>query len=180
MFYMIQIFKNTLKEYNIKSWRFTVIYVLLAVIAAVSNIVGIRATGDMTQAATQAADPGITNDMVIFLIILAVAGIVQTLFGGILALIEKRAFSSVIHKIRQVFASRLLHMPYKEFSGKNSGEGASLFTIDVPQTASFLTVQALAQIIQLTTLLVSVVFMLLINWWLTLGYFILFPILAIM
>jgi len=173
---MIRVFQETLKNYKIKPVWFAAFYVMLAVFAAVSNIIGIYATGNMTQA----ANLGITDGVMDYLIILTVAWTVQAVFGGIMALMEKRAYGKVIHTIRRFFAERLLHMPYKEFDGKNSGEGASLFTVDIPQTASFLTVQALSQIAQLTTLLLSVVFMLFINWWLTLGYFILFPVLAIL
>ena len=152
------------------------LYIILAVLASVSNIIGIQATGNMTQAAAF----GVTGDMMHFLLILAISGIIQTIIGGIMALAEKRAYGNVIHKTRNYFAKRLLFMPYKTFASKNSGEGASLFTVDVPQTASFLTLQILLQISQLTTLLISVVFMLLINWWLTLGYFLLFPLLAVL
>ena len=173
---MIRAFKDSLKQYSIKCTRFAALYIILAVAAAVSSIIGIQATGNMTQAASL----GITADMTYFLLILAISGIAQTVFGGVLALAEKRAYGKVIHTVRQTFTSRLLHMPYRDFAGKNSGEGASLFTVDVPQTASFLTLQVLAQIFQLTTLLVSVLFMLFINWWLTLGYFALFPVLAIL
>jgi len=173
---MIHVFRETLKNYKIKPTWFVAFFIVLAVFAAVSNIIGVYATGSMTQA----ANLGITDGVMDYLVILTIAWTVQAVFGGVMALVEKRAYGKVIHTIRRFFAERLLHMPYKEFDRKNSGEGASLFTVDIPQTASFLTVQALSQIAQLTTLLLSVVFMLFINWWLTLGYFILFPVLAIL
>jgi ABC-type bacteriocin/lantibiotic exporter with double-glycine peptidase domain len=167
---------ESLKRYNIKSARFAVLYILLAAAAAVSGVISIQATGNMTQA----AELGITGEMISFLIVLAVAGLVQTVTGGISALLEKRAYGRVIHKIRSVFAEKLLRMRYKEFSSKNSGEGASLFTVDVPQAASFLTLQMLSQAAQITALIVSVVYMLFISWWLTLAYLALFPVLALM
>ena len=173
---MVHVFLASLKKYNIKYARFAVLYVLLATIAAVSSVISIQATGDMTQA----AELGITGEMITFLIVLAVAGIVQTVMGGISALIEKRSYGRAIYNIRLTFADRLLRMRYKEFSSKNSGEGASLFTVDVPQAASFLTLQMLSQVAQITTLLVSVVYMMFINWWLTLAYLALFPVLTVL
>jgi len=173
---MIRIFRDTIKQYKIKPAWFAALYITLAILAAVSNIIGIHATGNMTSAANM----GITGDVMSYLLILAIAWTIQAIFGGIMALIGKRAYGKVIYTVRRFFAGRLLHMQYKNFAGKNSGEGASLFTTDVPQTASFLTIQALSQIAQVTTLLISVIFMLFINWWLTLGYFLLFPILAIL
>ena len=173
---MIGIFKASLKKYSVKYSRFGVLYILLAAVAAVVNIIVIQATGNMTYA----AELGVTGDMMNFLLILAIAGAVQTLAGGIMALVEKRFLGRVIHTIRLTFARLLLEMPYKGFSAKNSGEGASLFTGDVPKAATFLTTQVLSQISQLTTLVVSIVFMAFINWWLTLAYFALFPVLAIL
>ena len=173
---MIKVFIASVRQYNIKYPRFALIYILLAAVAAVSSIISIQATGNMAQAATI----GVTGEMMSFLLILAIAGIVQALSWGVLALIEKRFFSRVICAIRRTFAERLLRMPYKEFSTRNSGEGASLFTVDVPRAASFLTTQTLSQISQVTTLLVSVAFMLVINWWLSLAYFVLFPVLALL
>ena len=173
---MIQVFFASVKRYQIKYARFAVLYILLAAIAAVSSVISIQATGNMTQA----AELGITGEMISFLIVLAVAGLAQTVFGGISALIEKRSYGWVLHKVRSVFAESLLRMRYKEFSSKNSGEGASLFTVDVPQAASFLTIQMLSQVAQITTLVVSVVFMVFINWWLTLAYLVLFPVLAVL
>ena len=173
---MIQVFKESIKRYNIKYARFAVVYVLLATIAAVSGVISIQATGNMTQA----AELGVTGDMITFLIVLAIAGLVQTVMGGISALMEKRLYGRAIHKIRLYFAERLLRMPYKIFASKNSGEGASLFTIDVPQAASFLTLQMLSQVAQITALIVAVVYMLFINWWLTLAYLALFPVLALL
>ena len=173
---MIGVFLESIRRYHIKYARFAVVYVSLAAIAAVSSVISIQATGSMTQA----AELGISGEMVGFLIILAVAGIVQTIVAGVLALIEKRAYGRAIYNIRLTFAERLLRMRYKEFSGKNSGEGASLFTSDVPRAASFLTVQMLSQVSQITTLIVSIVFMIIINWWLTLIYLALFPVLTIL
>jgi len=173
---MIKIFFQTMQQYDIKYKRFTVIYILLAAAAAVASILSIQATGNMTQA----AELGITSDMVTFLVIVAVAGLTETLFRAIMALDDKRLFGRAAYSIRRAFAGRLLTMPYGDFANKNSGEGASLFTTDVPQAASFLTTQMLNQIAQITTILASIGFMLYINWWLTLAYFALFPIFAVM
>jgi len=173
---MIKAFMAATKRYNIKYARFAVLYILLAAIAAVCSVISIQATGNMTQA----AELGVTGEMITFLVILAVAGIVQTVLGGALALIEKRSYGWAIHKIRFAFADKLLRMRYKEFSSKNSGEGASLFTVDVPQAASFITLKMLSQVAQITALLVSVVYMVFINWWLTLAYLALYPVLALL
>ena len=173
---MFRVFIASIRRYNIRYARFAVLYILLAAIVAVSSIISIQATGSMTQA----AELGVTGEMMGFLLILAIAGVVQTLIGGIISLVEKRFFGWVIYKIRLSFARSLLRMPYKEFATKNSGEGISLFTGDVPQSASFLTLQVLSQVAQVTTLVVSAVFMAIINWWLTLSYFALFPVLALL
>ena len=171
---MIQVFMASMKKYDVKYARFAAAYVFLTAITAICGVIFIRATGSMTQA----AELGITGEMMTFLAVLAAAGLAQTAAGGISALMEKRSYGRVIYKIRAAFAERLLRMRYKVFSGKNSGEGASLFSVDVPRAASFLTVQTLSQVAQITMLAVSVAYMLFINWWLTLAYFVLFPALA--
>jgi len=170
---MIRAFRATLKQHGIRYARFAPLYIALAIIAAVSNILSVQATGNMTQAAAEAG-----ADMMGFLLALAVAGGINALAEGVSALLRQRFFAKALHTIRHTFAHRLLRMPYKDFAGKNSGEGASLFTNDVPQAAAFATVQVLSQLSQLTTLAVSVVFMAFINWWLTLAYFAFFPLLA--
>ena len=173
---MIHVFFESLKRYDVKYARFAVLYVLLAAVAAVGGVISVQATSNMAQA----AELGVTGEMITFLVVLAVAGIVQTLAGGVSALMEKRSYGWVIHKIRSVFAEKLLRMRYKEFSGKNSGEGASLFNVDVPKAASFITLQMLSQIAQIAALIVSVAYMLFICWWLTLAYLALFPALAVL
>ncbi|MCL2811578.1 MAG: ABC transporter ATP-binding protein/permease [Clostridia bacterium] len=174
---MIRAFRATVKQYGIRYAPFAALYIVLAIVAAVSNILSIQATGNMTQAATE---PNTRATMMGFLLVLAAAGAVNALTEGVSALLRQRFFAKALHTIRHTFAFRLLHLPYKDFAGKNSGEGASLFTNDVPQSAAFVTVQALSQISQLTTLVVSIVFMAFINWWLTLAYFALFPALAVL
>jgi len=173
---MIRIFRLSIRQYDIRYSRFAFLFILLSVIAAVSNVISIQATGNMTQA----AQFGVTDEITGFLVLLAVSGVVQALAAGFSALIEKRFYGRVIHSIRFVFADRLLRSRYKDFASRNSGEGASLFTVDVPQAASFLSIQILSQVAQITTLLVSVAFMAYINWWLTLIYFALIPVLALL
>ncbi|MCL2544627.1 MAG: ABC transporter transmembrane domain-containing protein [Clostridia bacterium] len=175
---MIRAFGATVKQYGIRYSRFAPLYIVLAVIAAVSNILAIRATGDMTQAAS--AEAGISADMMRFLLVLAAAGAVNALAESASALLRQRFYGKALHGMRGAFARRLLRLPYKDFAGKNSGEGVSLFANDVPQAAEFATVQVLSQVSQLTILVVSIVFMAFINWWLTLAYFALFPLLAVL
>ncbi|MCL2030767.1 MAG: ABC transporter ATP-binding protein/permease [Oscillospiraceae bacterium] len=172
---MIKAFFSTLRTYRLKYARFAALYILPAAAAAVAGLLSARATGDMAQA----AELGLDGEMMGFLLVLAVAGAAQVLLDSLTALLRQRAFGAAIHRIRAVFTRRLLDMPYRDFAAKNSGEGVSLFTNDAPLAAEFVTTQALAQISQFATLLVSAVFMAYINGWLTLVYFALFPLLAV-
>jgi ABC-type bacteriocin/lantibiotic exporter with double-glycine peptidase domain len=173
---MIGIFKASIKRNNIRYARFAVMYIILAAGAAAASVISIQATGNMTQA----AEFGVTGEMMGFLAVLAVAGVVSVVSEAVMELLRQRSFGAVIYKIRKEFTRRLLGMPYKDFAAKNSGEGASLFTNDVPQAADFISAQALTQISRIAVLVVTVVFMAYINWWLTLIYFALFPPLALL
>jgi ABC-type bacteriocin/lantibiotic exporter with double-glycine peptidase domain len=158
--------------YNIQFKRFVIIYIILAVVAVGSGIVSIWAMGEMAQA----AEFHVIVEMNSFLLLLAIAGIIQAIFAAILAWQEKRYSGNTGYAIRRGFYERLLKIPYKQIAGKSSGEGASLFTVDVPTATDFLSAGTLAMFSQAVTLLVTAGFMLFINWWLTLIYLGLFPV----
>jgi len=172
---MIHTFKAAINRYHIRYARFAAVYTLLAAAAAIGNIVSVRATGGMTQSALTAGE-----EMMGFLLIMAVSGCVRTAVEGISVFIRQRFYARTLHSMRSVFAKQLLFMPYQSVAAKNSGEGASLFANDVPQAATFVTTQILSQISQIATLAISVAFMAYINWWMTFAYFALFPPLAIL
>jgi ABC-type bacteriocin/lantibiotic exporter with double-glycine peptidase domain len=155
---------------------FAFLYIAVAVIAAVTNILSMRATGDMAQS----AEMGDTAGMMRFLYILVAVSLVTILAEALVVLLRQRFQGKTIHIMRRDFARLLLSMPYKKYSLKNSGEGVSLFTNDIPNSANFTTLQILSQISQLLTLVATIVFMVFINWWLTLIYFALFPALAVL
>lgn len=173
---MIQILRHSFEEYNIKFKRFAVVYILLAIVASGSGIISMWAMGEMAQA----AEFHVSREMISFLLILAFAGIVQAIFGGMMAWSEKRYSGNVGYAIRKTFSERLLRIPYKQISSKSSGEGTSLFTADVPEATGFLSTRTLAMLAQVVTLMVTAIFMLFINWWLTLIYFALYPVLMLL
>ena len=173
---MFKVFFNTIRRYNLKYPWTAILYIALAVVAASAEIIMARASGNLAQT----AELGLSTEMMSFLLIIAFAGAVQTLMNVFTAIIKQRRFGKSIHSIRNVFVRKLLHMPYKDFALKNSGEGTTLFTTDAPLAAEFVSTQILSQASQFVTLFVTIVFMLFINWWLTLIYFALFPLLAIM
>ena len=63
---MVKTFFESFKRYKIKFIPFTVLFIILALGNAAANIIGARATGDMAQA----AEFGLGDDMIKFLIIL--------------------------------------------------------------------------------------------------------------
>ena len=172
---MIKTLKNSLNRYNLKYARFAMLYIILAAIAAAAGTLTAISTGNMTQA----AELGMSKEMMNFLIILAASSLIKALIDGITALLRQKSFGRAIHSIRSVFVRNLLSMPYEKFSEKNSGEGVSLFTNDVQKATNFVTNHILSQISQLITLLISAAYMMYINWWLTLAYLALFPLLAL-
>ena len=172
---MIKVFRSTLTRYRTKFLVFGALYALLAVLGAVSNTIALRVMGDMTQAAD--AGETVLKD---FFIILAVTSAVGVLAGALSELMSKRKLKHVESAMRQSFAQRLARVDYKTLSGKNSGEGASIFSNDLPLAASFATTNILAQVSQIVTLIVATVFMLYINWWVTLIYFAMFPLLVLL
>ena len=173
---MIKVFFSTLNKFNLKYARFAVLYIILAAAAATAEVLSAIATGSMTQA----AELGMSSEMVSFLVILAVSSIVKAAIDGTAALLRQRSYGKAIHTIRGTFAYKILSMPYKEFAAKNSGEGVALFINDAEQAATFITTKTLSQISQIITLLVAAAFMIYINWWLALVYLALFPLLTIL
>jgi ABC-type multidrug transport system fused ATPase/permease subunit len=154
---------------------FASLYVALAVLCAVMGAMAARAAGGMAQAAG-AGDGAMAG----FFIALAATSGGGALSGALLELMSKRKSTVVEHAMRRGFARRLSSLDYKTFSAKNSGEGASIFSNDLPLAASFATANIFAQISQISTLAVAAAFMLYMNWWLTLIYFALFPLLTVL
>ena len=171
---MLKTLLGTLKCFHIKWGRYFAAFIILAAAEAIANIVYIREIGDMTQTAGQ-GDTGLSY----FLLIIAVICGVSILCGTLCEWISKRFRADAGGVMRKGFAERLLLMPYKDFASKNSGEGASLFTNDLPNAAAFMSTNILSQVSQIIVLATSIVFMLLINWWITLIYFAIYPVMVL-
>ncbi|MCL2342797.1 MAG: ABC transporter ATP-binding protein/permease [Firmicutes bacterium] len=170
---MVKVFRETLRRFHIKSARFAMLYALLAAAGAVLSVLAARVTGSMT-AAAQARSAVLSG----FLITLAAFSLGSAALSAVLELLNRRAGNRTEFVMRRGFARYLLGLSYRDIEGKNSGEGASIFGADLPNAAAFLTGQTLAQVSQMAVLLVSAAFMLYMNWWLTLCFFALFPLLA--
>lgn len=173
---MIKILLGSITEYSIKYKRFTVIFILMAIVAAGSGVVSVWAMGEMAQA----AEFHISREMTRFLIVLAVTGIVQAIISGIMAWTVRRYSGNTGYAVRKGFCKRLLKASYKQIASKSSGEGVSLFTADVPTATGFLSTNTFGLVSQIATLLVTAAFMFYINWWLSLIYFALYPMFVIL
>jgi len=153
-----------------------VFYLLAAAAVQVCAVLVAKTQGSIGQAAQSGDEKTVTG----FLLTMTVLTLVQTVLSGGAALFAKRFSGRALYKARDMFVSHFARVSYADFSKKNSGEVLSLYANDLPAAAAFVTDNILSQVFQGAALVVSAVFMLIMNPWLTLIYFALFPLLVFM
>jgi len=167
---------TTLKKHKQKYRSFLLFYLALALIVSVSSVVTIRLSGEMGQAALGLD----TGTLLRFLGVITAITLLRAVASAVSALMLGRFAAKAGYRFRDNFAQFFLQRPFASFEGENSGESASVFTTDLPMAVDLVSRGGIRMMADIISLVVSFVYMLTLNPWLTLVFFVLFPVLVAM
>ena len=167
---------KTLKKQRLHYKGFMISFLSLFFIASVANVLMTVLSGDMGQAA-------VDMDMnVLFRLFVILTGVMIIRAGAsaFSALIIGRFAGKAGYRFRENFTKFFLQKPFAKFESANSGEVLSVFSNDLPGAVELVSNGGIRMIADIITLVVAIVYMMYINWWLSLIYFAAFPVLVIM
>ena len=167
---------KTLDNQRMKYIKYLSCFLLLSFVVSVANVLSTRLTGDMGQAAND-SDGDLLFHLFVFITIVTV---IRAAASAGSALILKRFSANAGYRFRDNFAKFFLQKPFSSFEGSGSGEVLSVFTNDLPASVNLVSNGGVRMIADAITLAVAFVYMLVLNWWLTLIFFVSFPVLVSM
>jgi len=106
--------------------------------------------------------------------------VIRAVASAVSALILGRFAGRAGYRFRENFAKFFLHKPFATFDGASSGESLSVFSNDLPGAVELVSGGGIRMIADIITLLVSIAYLIYLNWWLTLIFIAAFPVLIIM
>jgi len=172
---IIKTFFTTLSKHNIQYKRLLIYYFMASLIISASHIIVQIFIGEMGQATYQ-----FDSDVIIqFLILLTAVMGVRAIFSALNALLLGRFAGKAGYMFRVNFAKFFLHQPFAKLEKTNSGENLSVFANDLPQAVQLVSSGILRIIGDFTLLIVAMVYMFYMNWFYTLIFVAMFPILTI-
>ena len=167
---------KTLKKQHQRYKSFLAIYLILALITSVTIVIITRITGDMAQAALDFDTAVILQ---LFGLITALY-VVRGIASAVSALILGRFAGRAGYRFRDNFAKYFLQKPFAAFEKTNSGESLSVYSNDLPAAVNLVAGGGLQMIADVIMLLVTVVYMLMLNLTLSLIFFASFPVLILL
>ena len=167
---------KTLAKQRLRYKGFLFFFLLMTLVVSIASVFMTRLTGDMGQAAID-MDTGMLLRLFGLLTgimaIRAIASAVSVLFLG-------RFAGNAGYSFRDNFAKYFLQKPFAAYEGTKSGESLSVFSNDLPAAVELVSNGGIRMIADVITLLVTFVYLVYLNWWLTLIFIASFPILIIM
>jgi len=164
---------KTLKHHRQRFKGILGVFLFLTLIISVAGVVMIRLTGDMGQAALDFD----VDTIIRFLILLTVLMAIRAISSAVSALMLGRFAGKVGYGFRDNFARFFLQKPFAAFESTSSGESLSVFTNDLPNAVELVSGGGLRMIADFVSLIVTIVYMMLLHWWLSLIFFASFPVL---
>ena len=152
------------------------VFLFLSLIVSVLLIASTYMTGLLSEAAVE----GNQDEIIRFLLFLAGIMVIRVVASGLSVLVLGRFGAVAGFRYRENFARYFLQKPFSRFTETKTGESLSIFTNDLPHAVDLTTDQAPRMIADIITLLVTIVYMLTVNWWLTIIFFASFPLLIAM
>ncbi|MCL2050795.1 MAG: ABC transporter ATP-binding protein/permease [Lachnospiraceae bacterium] len=166
---------KTLAKHQIRYKGFLFFFLLMIFIAAVASVLMTRLTGDMGQAAIN-MDMGV---LLRFFALITILMVIRAIASAVSALLLGRFAGKSGYRFRDNFARYFLEKPFSAYEGAKSGESLSIFQNDLPLSVELVSNGGIRMIADFIILLVTFVYMIYINWWLTLIFFASFPVLVI-
>ena len=175
---IIKAFFGTLNKNGMRFRGFLLAYVLISAVAAAAMILDPIIRGEMGEAAHNFD----MDTLLWFLVLLTGVSAVQAIAAAASALMIGRYQGKAGYKFRQNFVRYFLHVPFGKFEKAGSGESLSLYSNDVPRAVNLVAgengmLMMFASVLQVSA---AFIFMLTINVPLTLIFFGMFPVLAVM
>jgi len=167
---------RTLHKQELKYKGFLFIFLLMTLLVSIASVLVTRLTGDLGQAAVD-MEMG-----VLFRLFLILTGItlVRAIASAVSALLLGRFAGKAGYRFRENFAKYFLQKPFAAYDGIKTGESLSVFSNDLPGAVELVSGGGIRMIGDVISLLVTFVYMLYLNWWLTLIYFATFPVLIVL
>ena len=172
----IKTFLATLKKNKIPFAGIFLYFILSSLLISASFVVGQILVGEMGQAAYQFDTSAIIN----FLLIFTAVMIVRAIFSALSALLMRRFEGNTEYKFRVNFTKFFLRQSFAKLEKTNSGKNLSIFVNDLPQAVQLVSLGIFNLIADFALLLVSVAYMIYINWLYALIFLAAFPVLAFM
>ena len=167
---------STLKSQGQKFISVFGIFLFFSIVVSVSIIASTIMTGELSQVAID----GNQNELVRFLLIVTGIFILRALASALSVFMLGRFGARAGYAFRENFAKYFLQKPFSAFTETKSGESLSVFANDLPQATDLVSAQGPRMIADILTLIITVIYMLTVNWWLTLIFFGTFPVLIVM
>jgi len=175
---IIKAFFATLNKNGMRYRGFLAAFLLINAVFVVAYMFSERTTGEMGEAAHNFD----MDTLLRFLVLLTVLAAIQAICAAASALMMGRYQGKVGYSFRKNFARYFLYVPFGKFEKAGSGESLSVYSNDVPRAVRFVAGQdgMLVLFTSALQVLAAFVFMMTINVPLTLLYFGMFPVLAVM
>ena len=167
---------KTLAKQQVSYKGFLLFFLLMALIVSAASVFMTRITGDMGQAAL---NMDIDVLLQLFGIITGLM-IIRAIASAISALFLGRFAGEAGYRFRDNFVKYFLQQPFSTYENTKSGESLSVFANDLPAAVELVSNGGIRMIADVITLVVTLAFMLYLNWWLTLIFFASFPVLIIL
>ena len=169
---MFSVLKSQGQKYIGAFGAFLFLSIIVSVLAVISTVI----TGELSQVALD----GNISELIRFLLVITAVMLIRAFASALSALLLGRFGARAGYTFRKNFAKFFLQKPFSAFMDKKSGESMSIFANDLPQTTDLVALQGPRMFADILTLIITVVYMLTVNWWLTLIFFATFPVLIVM
>ena len=150
-------------------------YFVASLIISASFIVTQILTGEMGQAAYQFDTDVIVNSLILLTGVMGA----RAVFSALNALLLGRFAGKAGYSFRVNFAKFFLRKPFSKLEKTNSGENLSVFTSDLPLAIELVSSGTLRMIGDFTLLIVAIAYMFYVNWFHTLIFIAMFPVLVV-
>ena len=167
---------KTLAKQRVRYKGFLFFFLHMALIVSIASVFMTRITGEMGQAALDMD----TSVLLQFFGLITGIMIIRAIASAVSALFLGRFAGEAGYRFRDNFAKYFLQQPFSTYESTKSGESLSVFSNDLPAAIELVSNGGLRMIADVITLVVTLAFMLYINWWLTLIFFASFPVLIMM
>lgn len=168
--------RQLIGQIKLRYFGFLIVYILLACGLSISDVLITRTTGSISDAAISSS----TEALLSILLWMGAFTAAKLIFDALNTWLSGRMKGRADYTLRDYFARHMTRIGLKTLQGKASGDILALYTSDLSHAVALITQDLLEIVSSATLLIASAVFMARINPWITLVFFLCFPILTLM